>query len=253
VPNPEPLERVFADWPAPNHIHAFSTTRKGGVSQKGYTSLNLGARCGDDPQCVAQNRRQIEQFCPRPPLWLQQVHGIEVYEWIPGAEDEMPSPQADAIWTQQANTVCAVLTADCLPVLFCDQKGTRVGAAHAGWKGLLHGVLERTVDSMQCAPGQILAWMGPAISQAAFEVGPEVREAFMAVQAQSEQAFIPGKGDRWHADLYALARMRLAAIGVHQVFGEPICTFADDQRFYSFRRDGTTGRMANLIWMEGPV
>jgi len=203
---------------------------------------------------------QLQAHLPHSPLWLNQVHGTEVYPYkLRGGDphhssaDPAEAPQADAIWTDRSNTVCAVLTADCLPVLFCDQAGTRVAAAHAGWKGLLHGVLERTVEAMQCPSDQILAWMGPAITQPAFEVGPEVRMAFIAAQAQAEQAFIPGKGDRWHADLYALARMRLASTGIDQVFGSPTCTFSDSQRFYSFRRDGTTGRMASLIWIEAPV
>jgi YfiH family protein len=250
--NNETLERVFAEWPAPKHIHAFSTTRLGGFSTGLYAGLNLGERCGDDPARVAENRLQLSSCLPHAPVWLQQVHGTDVTELISG-QTYHASPQADAVWTASPQQVCAVLTADCLPVLFCDAAGTRVAAAHAGWKGLLHGVLEQTVQSLGCSPENILAWMGPAIAQPAFEVGPEVRAAFIAEQTQAKQAFIPGREDRWHADLYALARMRLSALGVHQVFGKPNCTYSDPYRFYSFRRDGTTGRMASLIWLEAPV
>jgi polyphenol oxidase len=254
---------IYANWPAPKHIRAFSTTRIGGISLGNYASFNLGIRGGDDPQHVEHNRLKLLEVLPQSPVWLNQVHGTEVHhlsfdldhrnQSIPDATNPLQSPQADAVWTECPNTVCAVLTADCLPVLFCDRKGTRVAAAHAGWKGLLHGVLERTVEALQCPPEDILTWMGPAITQTAFEVGPEVKEAFVFAQAQAEQAFVPGKGDRWHADLYALARMRLAALGLNQVFGQPLCTYSDSERFYSFRRDGATGRMATLIWIEATV
>jgi hypothetical protein len=250
--NNEISERVFAEWPAPKHIHAFSTTRLGGCSSGLYAGLNLGERCGDDPARVAANRLRLSSGLPQAPVWLYQVHGTDVVELI-ADQNHLSSPQADAVWTASSQQVCAVLTADCLPVLFCDVAGTRVAAAHAGWKGLLHGILEHTIYSLGCPPENILAWMGPAIAQPAFEVGPEVRTAFIARQAQAEQAFIPGREDRWHADLYALARMRLSALGVHQVFGKPNCTYSDPHRFYSFRRDGTTGRMASLIWLEAPV
>lgn len=249
---------MMADWPAPANVHALTTTRLGGVSVEPYQSLNLGERSGDNVDCVAENRQRLISCLPQAPLWLHQVHGTQVYELQAAqsinSDSVLPSPsftpQADAISTRLRQQVCAVLTADCLPVLFCDQAGTRVAAAHAGWKGLLEGVLEQTVRSLACPPEHILAWMGPAITQAAFEVGPELRAAFIAKHAEAEHAFIAGKADRWHADLYALARLRLALLGVNQVFGEPVCTYANPQHFFSFRRDGTTGRMASLIWLD---
>jgi YfiH family protein len=252
----KPINTVFANWPAPKTIHAFTTTRLGGQSVGPYAGFNLGERCGDDPDCVAENRQRLSLDLPHQPLWLHQVHGTEVLR-LPIRDSHQQSTeqalQADAVWTSVPYQVCAVLTADCLPVLLCDQAGTRVAAAHAGWKGLLHGVLERTVEALSCPPDQLLAWMGPAIAQPAFEVGPEVREAFLLQDAEAEQAFIPGRADRWHADIYALARIRLAKLGLNRVFGQPICTYSDPQRFYSFRRDGITGRMASLIWLDTTV
>jgi len=252
-----PLEKIEADWPAPSHIHAFTTTRAGGVSTGPYAGLNLGERCGDQLDSVLENRRRLGAHlsscvASQTLTWLHQVHGTQVVE-LPIGDPNSTLLEADGAWSQTPQQVCAVLTADCLPVLFCDQQGTRVAAAHAGWRGLLNGVLERTVEAMSTQPDQIMAWLGPAISQSCFEVGPEVIEAFIAIQREAEQAFLPGQGDRWYADLYSLARLRLRSKGVEHIYGEPRCTFSDEQRFYSFRRDHTTGRMASLIWFDAPV
>lgn len=239
---------LVPDWPAPPNVRALVTTRAGGSSRPPYHSLNLGERCGDDPAAVAANRRRLAAMLPGEPGWLCQVHGKRVVELPAGAGAE-----ADAAWTDRPGTVCAVLSADCLPVLLCDRAGSRVAAAHAGWRGLVAGVLEATVAALATPPDQLLAWLGPAIGQQAFEVGPEVRAAFVALDPLAASAFLPGQGDRWHADLYALARLRLAGAGVGAVSGGGACTFSEVERFYSFRRERDTGRMACLAWLAAPV
>lgn len=237
------------DWPAPGHIHALVTTRAGGVSQPPFDSMNLGNHVGDDPAAVEENRRLLTESSgvPRAPQWLRQVHGTTVIE----AQADGLEREADAATTGTPGQPCLVMTADCLPVLFCDQRGTRVAAAHAGWRGLLDGVLEATVAAMQSDPVQLLAWMGPAIGPAAFEVGPEVRAAFLEADPGCDAAFaLAARDGFWLADLYALARRRLRAAGVNGIFGGGLCTCSDPQRFYSYRRDGRTGRMASLIWIN---
>ncbi|MBI5329415.1 MAG: peptidoglycan editing factor PgeF [Betaproteobacteria bacterium] len=223
------------------------TTRTGGVSPPPYASLNPASHVGDDPAAVAENRRILRAALPAEPLWLNQVHGAGVAQF-PAAG----TPDADAAVAHRPGQVCAVLTADCLPVLFCDVSGQAVAAAHAGWRGLAAGVLERTVEALGVQPGKVLAWLGAAIGPAAFEVGPEVRQAFVAQHAEAARAFAPGAGDRLLADIYELARIRLAAIGVTQVYGGGLCTHADASRFYSYRREGVTGRMASLVWLTPP-
>ncbi|HUX31734.1 MAG TPA: peptidoglycan editing factor PgeF [Thiobacillus sp.] len=222
------------------------TTRADGVSQAPWTSLNLGDHVGDDPLCVAANRVRLRRQLPAEPGWLRQVHSARVVEL--GRE---PNPEADASFTRESGQVCAVLTADCLPVLLCDRAGSVVAAAHAGWRGLAGGVLESTVAAMQVPPEGVLAWMGAAIGPQAFEVGDEVREAFVAQHPQAAAAFVsqptPGK---WLADIYQLARIRLAHAGVQAIHGGGRCTFSEAESFYSYRRDGVTGRMAALIWLE---
>jgi YfiH family protein len=238
---------IAPDWPAATRVKALTTTRHGGVSQGPYASLNLADHVGDAADDVRQNRLAIRRQLnlPKPPVWLHQVHGDKVVD----AAHCGQCPSADASFAAQARVVCAVLTADCLPVLFCDRAGTRVAAAHAGWRGLAAGVLESTVRALDIEPERLLAWMGPAIGPAAFEVGGEVRRSFVDRQAEAARAFLPRANGRWLADLYALARIRLLAVGVSAVYGGGLCTFSDRERFYSYRRDGVTGRMASLIWL----
>lgn len=256
-----PNDWLVPDWPAPPNVHGLMTTRAGGVSVAPYASLNLAAHVGDDPQAVAENRAILRQYLPAEPLWLNQVHGSDVHV-LPspsgrGAGGEgVQIPAADASLTREPSYVCAVMTADCLPVLFCDAAGTVVAAAHAGWRGLAGGVLERTVEDMRVQPETVMVWLGAAIGPDSFEVGPEVREAFIAHDPLAATAFrpaMPGTLDeaprKWLADIYALARLRLARIGVTQVYGGGLCTLRDAERFYSYRREQKTGRMASLIWL----
>lgn len=241
-----PASTFVPDWPAPARVHALQTTRAGGMSRAPYASFNLGTHVGDDAAAVAANRRQLASRLPGEPLWLEQVHGCAVVV----AEQAAGTLRADAAVARQAGTVCAVMTADCLPLLLCDAAGSVVAAAHAGWRGLADGVIEATLRAMQVDAAQVLAWLGPAIGPQAFEVGGEVREQFVAHQVQAAQAFVPTTPGKWRADLYQLARLRLQAAGVQQVYGGEYCTHGDAERFFSYRRDGQTGRMATLIWLE---
>ncbi|SCZ46349.1 MULTISPECIES: peptidoglycan editing factor PgeF [unclassified Pseudomonas] len=236
---------LIPDWPAPARVKACITTREGGVSLAPFDSLNLGDHVGDDPAAVAENRRRLTDQFAITPAWLQQVHGIAVVE-----ADPAQVATADASWTDTPGIACTAMTADCLPVLFCNRAGTRVAAAHAGWRGLANGVLEATLDSLAVPADEILAWLGPAIGPQAFEVGPEVREAFIAQLPQAGQAFAasPNAG-KFLADIYTLARLRLAAHGVTAVYGGGLCTVTDP-RFFSYRRNPRTGRFASLIWIE---
>ncbi|MFN3543811.1 MAG: peptidoglycan editing factor PgeF [Thiobacillus sp.] len=220
------------------------TTREGGVSEPPWAGFNLGDHVGDDPRHVAANRARLREQLPAEPGWLRQVHSARVVELGRDANRE-----ADASVSREAGQVCAVLTADCLPVLFCDQAGSVVAAAHAGWRGLAGGVLEATVAAMRVPPAQILAWMGAAIGPEAFEVGDDVREAFVSQHPATAAGFVPHAPGKWLADIYALARIRLATIGVHAVYGGGRCTVSEADRFFSYRRDGVTGRMATLIWL----
>lgn len=241
---------IEPNWPAPLAVRAVFTTRAGGVSRGPYTSMNLGAHVGDDPRSVEVNRHRLRGALDLPagPYWLNQVHGARVV--AAGAGSETPV-EADAATTDASGVVCAVMTADCLPVLFCDRAGQRVAAAHAGWRGLGAGVLETTVASMRVPEGEILAWLGPAIGPGNFEVGEAVVRVFVDAEPAAETAFRAVSGVRWKADIYALARHRLRRAGVREIYGGDWCTFSDPGRFFSYRRDGTTGRMAALIWMQG--
>ena len=233
------------DWDAPAKVVALASTRLGGVSGGAYAGLNLGDHVGDSPAAVAANRRLIAAALPAAPLWLRQVHGTRVAL----AEGADVGVEADACVARTPGRVLAVMHADCLPVLLCDAEGSVVAVAHAGWRGLAAGVLEQTVAAMAVSPDGVRAWLGVAISQAAFEVGEEVRAAFLDSDAGAAAAFAPASPGKWRCDLYALARRRLAAVGVPRVFGGGLCTYGDAGRFYSYRRDGVTGRLATLIWL----
>jgi len=245
---------IIPDWPAPNKVRALQTTRHGGVSAAPYASLNLGDHVGDAPQAVARNRQLLSPLLPSEPVWLNQVHGTTVVN----ADAAGCLPQADACIATHRGAVCAVMTADCLPVLLCDDEGRVVGAAHAGWRGLCDGVIERTVQAMNVPPQTLMAWLGPAIGPQAFEVGAEVRAAFIAKQPQATEAFTPslalagegrGKGAKYLADIYLLARQRLNALGITRIYGGVLCTCTDREKFFSYRRDGATGRMGSFIWL----
>ena len=239
---------IIPDWPAPLNVRALQTTRSGGGSSAPYRSLNLGMHVGDVPLMVARNRMLLNLLLPSEPVWLEQVHGKTVVQ----ADAANCRAEADACVAKRTAAVCAVMTADCLPILFCDVQGTVVAAAHAGWKGLAAGVIEATVASMRVPGVQIMAWLGPAISQAAFEVGADVRELFVTGDAASAAAFLPhpDNEEKYYADLYALARLHLQALGVTQVYGGDRCTYRESESFFSYRRDGVTGRMATIIWLE---
>ena len=235
---------IVPDWPAPANVKAFITTRAGGSSIGPYSGLNLGLRTDDDPLAVEANRRRLRAALPGEPKWLRQVHGCDVVD----ADALAGVPEADAAVARSANTVCAVLVADCIPVLLADRAGSAVAIAHAGWRGLARGVLERVMERLDRPPGDVLAYLGPGIGPGAFEVGADVRDAFLAGDAQAEAAFRPRSPGKWMADLFLLARQRLARCGVTRIHGGDLCTHSDPRRFYSYRRDGATGRMAALIW-----
>lgn len=236
---------ITPEWNAPANVRAVVTTRQGGVSEGAWASMNLGLHVGDRREAVTCNRARLRERLPAEPAWLEQVHGADVVD----AECVRAPARADASVARRAGTVCAVMTADCLPVLLCDTAGRVVAAAHAGWRGLAAGVLEATVAHMKVAPATVIAWLGPAIGPQAFEVGEEVRSTLVAADAAAARAFVPADGQgKWLADLYLLARLRLARAGVSQVHGGQWCTHADPVRFYSYRRDGVTGRFASLVW-----
>jgi YfiH family protein len=236
---------LVPDWPAPAGVRALVTTRSGGVSAGPYESLNLGSRVGDDPERVARNRAILRERLPAEPRWMKQVHGTRVID----AREARGEVEADAAVSSSAGEVCAVLVADCLPVLLCDRGATVVAAAHAGWRGLAAGVLEAAVAATAVPPQQLLAYIGPGIGREAYEVGADVRDAFVPRIPGAAAAFAPRVGGKFLADLAALARLALSACGVRDVYGGGFCT-ASDRRFFSFRRDRITGRMAGLIWME---
>jgi YfiH family protein len=237
------------DWPMPPGVCSLMTTRQGGVSREPFASFNLGDHVGDDPGDVHANRALLGALIKATPAWLNQVHGTQVVDAASVKQSAVP-PAADASFSRQRGVGCVVMTADCLPVLFCDDAGQVVAAAHAGWRGLLAGVLEATVAAMGVAPQHVMAYLGPAIGPLAFEVGEEVRAAFVAREARAAQAFKPLPTGKWLADIYLLARQRLSGQGVERVFGGSFCTVSDAAHFYSYRRDGQTGRMASLIWIS---
>ncbi|HLF95794.1 MAG TPA: peptidoglycan editing factor PgeF [Methylococcaceae bacterium] len=236
---------LIPDWPAPANVRAVCTTRVGGCSRGMFAGLNLAAHVGDDPEDVAYNRAQLRSALQLPgePAWLEQVHGTQA------TDASRPEPRrADAGFTRTPGVVCAVLTADCLPVLLCDAAGSRVAAVHAGWRGLAAGVLENAVAALDGS--RLMAWLGPAIGPQAFEVGAEVHQAFVAAHPECAAAFSPAEDGKWRADLYRLARRALHRAGVNGVHGGGWCTYSEPERFFSYRRDGATGRMASLIWLN---
>ena len=237
-------EWIEADWPVPAGIIAGTTTRRGGVSAGAYRSMNLGAHVGDEPGRVAENRRRFVAGCglAEEPRWLTQVHGTAVR--IAGSPDPV---EADAAIARGPGAIAAVLTADCLPILLCADSGDEFAAIHAGWRGLAAGVVAATIWRLQTRPERLLAWLGPAISQPAFEVGDEVRAAFVAEDAGAQACFLLNERGRWQADLYRLASRQLRTAGVRAVYGGGLCTFGDAERFFSYRRDGQCGRMATFI------
>jgi len=240
------LPLIVPDWPLPSNLRAVQTTRSGGVSAGPWHSLNLALHTGDDPEAVQRNRGLLSQALdlPRVPIWPTQVHGAVVVE----AAAMTGAVEADAVVARAPGQVCSVQTADCLPVLFASLDGQVVAAAHAGWRGLAGGVLEATLQTLGHPPEKVTAWLGPAIGPDAFEVGPEVRATFVADQADAAAAFRAGTGDRWFADIYRLARLRLERAGLREIHGGGRCTHAEPETFFSYRRDGTCGRMATLIW-----
>lgn len=235
---------IIPDWPAPAGIRALVTTRAGGVSSGPHGSFNLGLKAGDDAAAVMQNRARLQTLLPQPPRWLAQVHGSRVVD----ADTLDEVPEADASVAANPGTVCTIMIADCLPVLFCDRAGRCVGAAHAGWRGLAGGVLANTVARMPAAPADLITWIGPGIGPEAFEVGDDVWQAFCAGHPENADAFRRHTPGKWLCDLPALARKALQRAGVASIHGGGLCTYSDPQRFYSYRRDGVTGRMAALVW-----
>jgi YfiH family protein len=255
------LSFITPGWPAPANVKAIQTTRTGGVSNAPYDSLNLGAHVNDDAVAVAKNRQLLSSYLPSEPVWVNQVHGIEVID----AAQSTCLQNADASFTTKPNVVCVTMTADCLPVLLCDKAGTAVSAVHAGWRGLCDGAIEAAVIKLPVEKSEILAWLGPAIGPDAFEVGDEVRQQFIQYDKQAEQAFKPHVdhkiNQKWLCNMYLIAQQRLQKLGVTQIYGgsdlelydenrrENFCTYTDEARFFSFRRDNVTGRMASLIWL----
>lgn len=263
------IELMYPDWPAPPTVRAAFTLRRGGVSRPPYDSLNLGAHTGDELAAVEENRRRVRAALqlPTDPAWLAQQHGASVVALEGGAggaarlgpshPDPDELPRADAAFTRQPGQVCAIQVADCMPVLFAARDGAAVAAAHAGWRGLAAGVLEATVAALRghaggggMAPDELIAWLGPAIGPEHFEVGEEVRAAFLEHDPAAGRAFLRNARGRWQCDLYALARARLAAAGVQDVYGGGWSTYGDRTRFFSYRRDGRCGRMGALVWIE---
>ena len=241
-----PADWIVPEWPVSCRVRALITTRQGGASCDAYAGFNLGECAGDDANAVASNRRFLRGFLPGEPVWMRQVHGTRVIEAGPWSLGE----EADAAVTRTPGRVCAVLTADCLPVLLADAQGTVVGIAHAGWRGLAAGVIESVVRAMGVAPASLVAYLGPAIEAGAYEVGRDVFDAFVGADAAAAAAFASRGEGKFLADLNLLARQRLMRFGVGSIHGGTLCTYSDPERLYSYRRDGATGRMASLVWME---
>jgi YfiH family protein len=251
------IKFITPNWPAPANVKALQTTRIGGVSKTPYASLNLGAHVNDDAIDVAKNRQLLSLYLPSEPVWVNQVHGTEVID----AAQSTCLQNADASFTTKLNVVCVTMTADCLPVLLCNKAGTVVAAVHAGWRGLCDGAIEAAINKMPARPSDILAWLGPAIGPSAFEVGDDVREQFMQQDSEAIQAF-KQHGDKWLCNMVLIAKQRLNKLGVTEIYGggdygiydenhsENFCTYTDETRFFSFRRDNVTGRMASLIWLS---
>ena len=240
------MEWITPDWPVPETIKAVSTVRSGGVSAGSYAGMNLADHVGDRPASVARNRCTLRQRLelPSEPIWLRQVHGTRVIQ----ADRAAAGEEADGSFTNRSSIVCAVMTADCLPVLLYERRSGTAAAVHGGWRGLAAGILQHTIATI--ADGDWVAWLGPAIGPEAFEVGDDVRAALLARSDRVITAFRPNGAHRWHADLYEIARILLRSHGVQQIYGGGFCTFIDSDRFFSYRRDGVTGRMATLIWIS---
>jgi YfiH family protein len=247
-----PDDWIVPSWPAPRNVHAFFTTRNVNASDVRTTSFDVGGpRAPDDSgerATIAAHRRLLDRLLPSSPVWLDQVHGTDVVTLDRSSIINDDPPRADAAVTRKHDVVLAVRVADCMPVLFASADGAAIGAAHAGWRGLAAGVLERTIDAMRCAPTDLVAWIGPCISAPAYEVGDDVYDAFVRRDNAAASAFKRSAPGKWHADLIALAQQRLAQSGVVNVTRSGFCTASDSRRFFSFRRDGATGRMAALIW-----
>ena len=239
------LNFIIPNWPAPANVHALQTNRRAGHSHAPFNSLNLGDHVKDNPIHVAQNRQLLSEFLPSEPVWLNQTHSISVVD----AANTSCLPDADASYSTRKNVVCVTMTADCLPILLCDTAGTVVASIHAGWRGLCDGIIEATVSQLPAKPVDLMAWFGPAIGPNAFEVGAEVRAQFIAKEAKAEHAFKP-HNDKWLCDIYKIATQRLNNCGITQIYGGNYCTFTEEENFYSYRRDGVTGRMATLIWLD---
>ncbi len=241
------IEILTPNWPAPKNVRAHITTRGGGISLPPYASFNLAAHVGDELIRVAYNRTVLQQQLrlPSTPVWINQVHGTVA---VNAATVQHVVPEADAAFTSQTNVICSVLTADCLPILLCDQQGSFVAAIHAGWRGLANGIIEATRDQMQCH--DLMAWLGPAISQAHFEVGDDVRALFLSRDKTAATAFEPTGKATWLCDLYAIARQRLRHCGIEAIYGGEYCTYKEQTRFFSYRRENQTGRFASLIWID---
>ena len=241
------LDWLVPAWPAPANVNALMTTRNGGESDGICAAMNLSRSAADDPRHVAANHARLREVIGLSPQWISQVHGADVVD----VDSTPANPVGDGVVASLPRTVAAVRVADCLPVLFCDRDGTRVAAAHAGWRGLAAGVLEATIAAMNVQPDRLFAWLGPAIGPQAFEVGDDVRDAFAATDAHAMEAFVPypARPGKWLADLFALAGMRLSAAGVTAQFGGGVCTYSNPERFFSYRRDQSPGRMAALVWL----
>ena len=237
---------ISPEWPVPLNVKAIITTRKGGISQNNYASFNIAQHVEDNPEHVLSNRSKLRKLLPSEPVWLSQVHGNRVIQANPNTSQNI---EADATVTHQPNVVLSIQTADCLPVLLCNQQGTVIGACHAGWRGLANDIIENTIREMQCAPETIIAYLGPAIGSEKFEVGEEVKQVFVNKHSLAASAFVQASATKWLADIYGLAKIRLSAMGVNNIYGGNFCTFTDEARFFSYRRDKQTGRMASLIWL----
>lgn len=242
------MKFLLPDWPAPRNVRALSTLREGGCSQGAYRSFNLAAHVGDDPVRVSTNRAQLQATAalPSDPIWLKQVHGTNVVD----ASTVAVGVEADGVYARRSNRVCAVLTADCLPIVICNRQGTEVGLLHGGWHGLSSGIVEAGLRAFQTRADELMVWLGPAIGARAYEVGDDVRRAFVGNDEAAAAAFKVGRPGKWTMDIYRLARMRLTACGVTAIYGGEYCTATQSDLFFSYRRDGTTGRMASLIWLE---
>lgn len=237
---------IVPDWPAPARVKAFVTTRSGGVSRAPFASLNFADHVGDRVEDVVANRALLSDYLPAAPVWLRQVHGTHVV----AAERAESGVEADAAHTATPGVVCAILTADCLPVLICDRNGSHVAAVHAGWRGLSQSVIERAIVAMRVPRPELMVFLGPAIGPTRYEVGDDVRDVFVNDDESALTAFLPTANGKWFANLYELAQLRLRRLGIDDIYGGDCCTFDDAERFFSFRRDGQTGRMAALIWLE---